>query len=117
LARGILYRLANRDISDPEPGRPSRGPIDAEEISARSVMSIGFGLLAFRVALMMPFGASAVLCGLLLAGVIVLYDVSGGRQTRGKRAHEEVKLDYFLIYPSEPARGAPGPGRKGQEAR
>ena len=54
--------------------RPGR-PIDAGEIRAGSVLSIGFGLLALGVLLMMPFGPRAILCGLLLAGVIVLYDV------------------------------------------
>jgi 4-hydroxybenzoate polyprenyltransferase len=54
--------------------RPGR-PIDAGEIRAGSVLSIGFGLLALGVALMMSFGPRAILCGLLLAGVIVLYDV------------------------------------------
>jgi MFS family permease len=54
--------------------RPGR-PIDAGEIRAGSVLLIGFGLLAAGIALMVPFGPSAVLCGILLAGVIVLYDV------------------------------------------
>jgi 4-hydroxybenzoate polyprenyltransferase len=54
--------------------RPGR-PIDAGEIRASSVMLIGFGLLAVGIALMIAFGLGAVLCGLLLAGVIVLYDV------------------------------------------
>jgi hypothetical protein len=54
--------------------RPGR-PIDAGEIAANSVMLIGFGLLAAGIALMIAFGSGAVLCGLLLAGVIVLYDV------------------------------------------
>jgi hypothetical protein len=54
--------------------RPGR-PIDAGEIRANSVMLIGFGLLAAGIALMIPFGAGAILCGVLLAGVIVLYDV------------------------------------------
>jgi 4-hydroxybenzoate polyprenyltransferase len=39
------------------------------------VLSIGFGLLALGVVLMMSFGPRATLCGVLLAGVIVLYDV------------------------------------------
>jgi UbiA prenyltransferase family len=54
--------------------RPGR-PIDAGEIGAISVMLIGFGLLAAGIALMIAFGPGAVLCSLLLAGVIVLYDV------------------------------------------
>ena len=54
--------------------RPGR-PIDAGEIRASSVMLIGFGLLAVGIALMITFGLGAVLCGFLLAGVIVLYDV------------------------------------------
>lgn len=54
--------------------RPGR-PIDAGEIRAGSVLSIGFGLLVLGIMLMMPFGTGAVLCGLLLGGVIVLYDV------------------------------------------
>ena len=54
--------------------RPGR-PIDAGKIRANSVMLIGFGLLAVGIALMINFGAGAILCGVLLAGVIVLYDV------------------------------------------
>jgi len=54
--------------------RPGR-PIDAGEIRANSVLLIGCGLLATGIALMTPFGPSAVLCGILLAGVIVLYDI------------------------------------------
>jgi 4-hydroxybenzoate polyprenyltransferase len=54
--------------------RPGR-PIDAGEIRAGSVLSIGFGLLVLGVMLMMPFGTGAVVCGLLLGSVIVLYDV------------------------------------------
>jgi UbiA prenyltransferase family len=54
--------------------RPGR-PIDAGEIRASSVMLIGFGLLAVGIALMIAFGLGAILCGFLLAGVIVLYDV------------------------------------------
>jgi 4-hydroxybenzoate polyprenyltransferase len=53
--------------------RPGR-PIVAGEIRAGSVLSIGFGLLALGIVLMTPFGPSATLYGLLLAGVIVLYD-------------------------------------------
>jgi UbiA prenyltransferase family len=54
--------------------RPGR-PIDAGEIRAGSVLLIGFGLLAAGIALMISFGPSAMLCGILLACVIVLYDV------------------------------------------
>ncbi len=54
--------------------RPGR-PIDAGEIGAGSVLLIGFGLLAVGIALMIWFGPSAMLCGILLASVIVLYDV------------------------------------------
>jgi len=54
--------------------RPGR-PIDAGEIRASSVMLIGFGLLAAGIALMIAFGPGAILCGFLLAGMIVLYDV------------------------------------------
>jgi 4-hydroxybenzoate polyprenyltransferase len=54
--------------------RPGR-PINAGEIRASSVMLIGFGLLAVGIALMIAFGLGAILCGFLLAGVIVLYDV------------------------------------------
>ena len=54
--------------------RPGR-PIDAGEIRANSVLLIGFGLLAVGVGLLISFGPGAILCGILLAGVIVLYDV------------------------------------------
>jgi hypothetical protein len=54
--------------------RPGR-PIDAGEIHANTVLLIGFGLLALGIALLMSFGPKAILCGVLLAGVIVLYDV------------------------------------------
>ena len=53
--------------------RPGR-PIHAGEIRASSVMLIGFGLLTVGIALMITFGPGAVLSGLVLAGVIVLYD-------------------------------------------
>jgi 4-hydroxybenzoate polyprenyltransferase len=54
--------------------RPGR-PIDAGEISAGTVSLIGFGLLAVGIVLMIPFGLAAMICGALLAGVIVLYDI------------------------------------------
>ena len=54
--------------------RPGR-PIDAGEIHANTVLLIGFGLLALGIALLKSFGPKAILCGVLLAGVIVLYDV------------------------------------------
>ena len=54
--------------------RPGR-PIHAGEIRAGTVSSIGFGLLATGIALMIPFGLAATIWGALLAGVIVLYDV------------------------------------------
>ncbi|MHB8267934.1 UbiA family prenyltransferase [Bradyrhizobium sp.] len=54
--------------------RPGR-PIHAGEIRAGTVSSIGFGLLAIGIALMIPFGLAAMIWGALLAGVIVLYDV------------------------------------------
>jgi 4-hydroxybenzoate polyprenyltransferase len=54
--------------------RPGR-PIHAGEIRAGMVSSIGFGLLATGVTLMIPFGLPATIWGALLAAVIVLYDV------------------------------------------
>jgi 4-hydroxybenzoate polyprenyltransferase len=54
--------------------RPGR-PIHAGEIRAGAVSSIGFGLLATSIALMIPFGLAATVWGALLAAVIVLYDV------------------------------------------
>jgi 4-hydroxybenzoate polyprenyltransferase len=54
--------------------RPGR-PIHAGEIGASTVSSIGFGLLATGIALMIPFGLAATVWGALLAAVIVLYDV------------------------------------------
>jgi 4-hydroxybenzoate polyprenyltransferase len=54
--------------------RPGR-PVHAGEIRAGTVSSIGFGLLATGIALMIPFGLAATIWGVLLAGAIVLYDV------------------------------------------
>src|SRR4051812_6898822 len=54
--------------------RPGR-PIHAGEIGAGTVSSIGFGLLAIGVALMIPFGLAATVWGTLLAAAIILYDV------------------------------------------
>jgi len=54
--------------------RPGR-PIHAGEIRAGTVSLIGFGLLAVGIVLTIPFGLAAMICGALLAGVIVLYDV------------------------------------------
>ncbi len=54
--------------------RPGR-PIGAGDIRAGTVSSIGFGLLTAGIALTIPFGLVAALWGMLLAGVIVLYDV------------------------------------------
>src|SRR3954454_12895902 len=54
--------------------RPGR-PIHAREIRAGTVSSIGFGLLAIGVALMIPFGLAATVWGTLLAAAIILYDV------------------------------------------
>lgn len=54
--------------------RPGR-PIDAGEIRAQTVMMVGFGLLALGILLLVPFGLAPTLWGVLLAGVIVLYDV------------------------------------------
>jgi UbiA prenyltransferase family protein len=54
--------------------RPGR-PIHAGEIRAGTVSSIGFGLLATGIALMVPFGLAATIWGAALAAVIVLYDV------------------------------------------
>jgi 4-hydroxybenzoate polyprenyltransferase len=54
--------------------RPGR-PIHAGEISAGPVAAIGFALLAAGVLLMVPFGLLPTVVGLLLAGMIVLYDL------------------------------------------
>jgi 4-hydroxybenzoate polyprenyltransferase len=54
--------------------RPGR-PIDAGEITAGAVLSIGFGFLTTGVLLMMSFGLAAAACGAVLAAAIVLYDV------------------------------------------
>ncbi|MEA2888482.1 MAG: hypothetical protein QOD11_2842 [Bradyrhizobium sp.] len=54
--------------------RPGR-PINAGEIRAATVSSIGFGLLATGAALMIPFGLAATIWGAVLAAAIVLYDV------------------------------------------
>jgi 4-hydroxybenzoate polyprenyltransferase len=67
-----LNDFFDRDIDARE--RPGR-PIHAGEIRAGTVSSIGFGLLATGVALMIPFGLAATIWGALLAAAIVLYDV------------------------------------------
>ncbi|MEJ0079158.1 MAG: UbiA family prenyltransferase [Alphaproteobacteria bacterium] len=54
--------------------RPTR-PIVAGEIGAGAVSAIGFGLLAIGIALMVPFGLTATVWGIALAGIIVLYDI------------------------------------------
>jgi len=54
--------------------RPTR-PIAAGEIAAGTVSGIGFGLLAIGIVLMLPFGLAAIVWGIALAAVIVLYDV------------------------------------------
>jgi UbiA prenyltransferase family protein len=67
-----LNDFFDREIDARE--RPGR-PIHAGEIRAGTVSSIGFGLLATGVALMIPFGLAAAIWGVLLAGAIVLYDI------------------------------------------
>jgi 4-hydroxybenzoate polyprenyltransferase len=54
--------------------RPGR-PIPAGEIAAASVFGIGFGLLGAGVVLMALCGAPALVAGLALSAVIVLYDM------------------------------------------
>src|ERR1700710_210200 len=53
--------------------RPGR-PIHAGEIRAGTVSSIGFGLLATGIALMIPFGLAAPMWSVLLAGPLFLYE-------------------------------------------
>jgi 4-hydroxybenzoate polyprenyltransferase len=67
-----LNDFFDREIDARE--RPGR-PIHAGEIRAGTVSSIGFGLLAIGIALMIPFGPAATIWGAVLASVIVLYDV------------------------------------------
>jgi hypothetical protein len=67
-----LNDFFDREIDARE--RPGR-PIHAREIRAGTVSSIGFGLLATGIALMIPFGLAATIWGALLGAVIVLYDV------------------------------------------
>jgi 4-hydroxybenzoate polyprenyltransferase len=54
--------------------RPGR-PIDAGQITGATVASIGAGLLAAGIVLMLVFGVAAAMAGALLAGAIVLYDL------------------------------------------
>ena len=54
--------------------RPER-PIPAREISPRAVAAIGFGLLGGGIVLMAPLGLAASATGLVLAAVIVAYDL------------------------------------------
>src|SRR3954451_15830093 len=67
-----LNDFFDRDIDARD--RPGR-PIHAGEIGAGTALSIGFGLLATGVALMIPFGPAAMIWGAALAAVIVLYDL------------------------------------------
>lgn len=53
--------------------RPGR-PIHARQIRAGTVAAIGFALLATGILLMLPFGLLPTVVGVLLAGMIVLYD-------------------------------------------
>ena len=54
--------------------RPER-PIPAREIPPRAVAAIGFGLLGGGIVLMAPLGFAASATGLVLATVIVAYDL------------------------------------------
>ncbi|MDB4981040.1 MAG: hypothetical protein JWM82_1792, partial [Myxococcales bacterium] len=60
--------------------RPER-PIPAGTVSARTVFAGGFGLMALGLAILWvgPGGDRAVLPGLVLAGLIVVYDASHKR--------------------------------------
>jgi UbiA prenyltransferase family len=62
----------DREIDTRE--RPGR-PIQAGDIGAVTVSTIGFALLAVGIALLVPFGLFTVVWGLALAAAIVLYDV------------------------------------------
>lgn len=56
--------------------RPER-PIPAGEVSARLVLQAGFAMMAAALAVLaVAVGAPALVAGIVLAGLIVLYDVS-----------------------------------------
>jgi UbiA prenyltransferase family len=67
----FLNDFFDREIDARE--RPGR-PIHAGDISASTVSSIGFALLAVGMILLARFGLLTVIWGLALAGAIVLYD-------------------------------------------
>jgi UbiA prenyltransferase family protein len=67
-----LNDFFDREIDARE--RPGR-PIQAGDIGAVTVSTIGFALLAVGIALLVPFGLFTVVWGLALAAAIVLYDV------------------------------------------
>lgn len=71
---GGMYLNDYFDRATDSRDRPGR-PIDAGEITAGAVSSIGFGLLAAGVLLMIPLGPPAAACGAGLAATIVLYDI------------------------------------------
>jgi hypothetical protein len=66
-----LNDFFDREIDARE--RPGR-PIHAGEVSAATVSTIGFALLAAGIALLAPFGFFTAVWGLALAVAIVLYD-------------------------------------------
>jgi 4-hydroxybenzoate polyprenyltransferase len=66
-----LNDFFDREIDARE--RPGR-PIHAGDIGAGTVSVIGFALIAAGLALLLPFGPSAAIWGLMLAAAIVLYD-------------------------------------------
>jgi 4-hydroxybenzoate polyprenyltransferase len=86
--------------------RPER-PIPAGAVSARTVFVGGFGLMALGLAILWvgPGGDRAVLPGLVLAGLIVLYDAS---HKRNPIAPVVMGLCRVAVYVTAARAAAPG---------
>jgi 4-hydroxybenzoate polyprenyltransferase len=111
LAASLLY-VAGMYLNDAfdrrwdAANRPDR-PIPAGQVSARTVFLAGFGLMALGLATLWagPGGDRAVLAGLVLAGLIVLYDVS---HKRNPVAPAVMGLCRVAVYVTAVRAAAPG---------
>lgn len=78
--------------------RPER-PIPAGEVSARTVFAAGFGMLAAGLGLLAlgPGGAPPVLAGLVLSGLVVLYDASHKRNPLAPLVMGLCRVSIYVI--------------------